>query len=252
MNQPIFIGIDHAFTRSESADFTCIKFAVINPINDDRYIKAVYLLPSYFVDEKQQRIESISAKSNYDHINYQEFVDNGDLRIIEGYQITHKEITDVILEFTRKYKCNINKIGADPSNLAELVSFFNAGANDSKFVISVMAQKTMWNTPRIERIKSMRSAHKTFCNSKMDVIQCANTVAKYTNNYILLDTLEVRKHNDGPFAELCVETAIETFSNTNINGLRNIDIMKQMYIAQNIDYGKFKMEGNYNEYIFKN
>lgn len=253
-NQPIYIGIDHAFTRSPNSDFSNIKIAVVNPLTDERFIKSIFFMPSHFKMKDEELIDAVKAKSKEDGVEYQKYVDFGDIVIIDGYEISEEMLLRYILDFVKTNHCTIKKIGLDPTNLKGLESYFAQATGNSKFCIPVFSQKKMWNTPRILSIKRYRADKKVFCNNRLDIIQNANTICKKdSNDYIFLDTLENRKHNDAIYAELGLETAIETFMNATDPVLeqRNIDLMKRGFIEAKMNYEKFK-EGDSDGNINKN
>lgn len=246
IGQPVFIGIDHAFTRSASSDFTNIKIAAVNPLTDERFIKSVYLMPKQFKTRDDELIDAVEAKSKEDSMDYKPYVERGDIILVDSFQITHETIQDYIINFVNEYKVKVKKIGLDPTNITELQSYFNNVTANKKFCIPVFSNKTMWNTPRIENIRRLRADKMVYCNNRLDIVQNANTIAKIDQrNNIFLDTLEKRKHNDAIYAELGLETAIETFFNAESLDFKNAlnrDVLKHGYISSKMDYDKFKEE----------
>lgn len=241
--QPIWIGIDYAPTRHPQSDLTNIKIATINPVTMERFIKSIYLMPKTYRDNENDEFDMLKEKSIHDRIDYSKFVENGDIIVLDCFAITWENIIRYIDTFILRHQISgIKKIGVDPSRLADLVSYYNIKTQDNKFCIPVYMERRKWNTPRFESIKNLRSDEKVYCNNKLDIIQNANTIAKYdSNNFMIIDTLEKRLHNDSLSAELGLETAIEVWCNAkNEFEERNIETLQREFIANKIDFEKYK------------
>ncbi len=214
-NAYITIGIDYASMVAETSDFTCIGFRTYDALNQEVYDKKVYFIPKNFYIKKTDTIENaIIKKSKYDKINYQRYIDNGDLIVIDDTHITNKHIYDFIDNFVKENNCTVVKIGIDPYGLGEFEEKIKQNTNDKKFIVTVKSQQREWNTPRIYKMKERRNLNRVNNNNKLDIIQFANSIAKVNyNGMIYLDTLEQNKRNDGVIVELCLETATELFYN---------------------------------------
>lgn len=219
----IFIGLDHAFTRSKTADISVINIGTYNPLTFEVFKKSIYVFPQYFRDTDG---DALDEKSKNDKIDYKS---KKDTYIVYGKnQVDEDDLYNIIVkEWEQLGSPKIGAVAGDPTNCSNLMSRFNEVEKNPRFFIPVLNKQRQYNTPRINRMKDTRLNKKLYSNSEIDPYHFANAVANYdSNNFILIQSLIDKHHDDGVISELCLYTAIDIFHN-----YRYTDANKEMTLG---------------------
>lgn len=230
VGMPCFIGLDVAFTRSPNTDLTALTFSVVDPVNDKIYHIDKFFLPKIYLDDEENEFDMVELKSKEDGIDYQYFIDRGDVILVDDNSIKNEIIIQTIKEMIIKYKFNVLKFGVDPNKADDVINTFNSITQDTKFCLPYLSERKVWTTPIIEFSKEKRAQQKVYTNNKLTEIHFANTLAKYdSNNYILLTNAQ-RQRKDMVIAHMAAYSAYKVWSGQiNKYGISNFDTLKMSF-----------------------
>lgn len=207
IGKPVFLGLDMAYTSQPTNDLTALTIHYYNPSNDRVYYKDYAFLPKYYLDEQQHRHDMVSAKSKEDSIDYQLFIDRGDVILIDDDRMTEQFMIDFIQEKIMELQLNVLKFGLDPNKANNIISHFNNITNNNKFCIEFRSERKVWTTPIIEQTKEERNQQLVHCNNKLTEIHFASVTAKKdSNGYIVLENKQ-RERKDLVISHLAANTA---------------------------------------------
>lgn len=229
-NKPVFIGLDVANTRRPNNDLTALTFCAIDPNTSERRHLDYFFLPKWYLDKEEKKQDMIFEKTNIDGVDYQYYIDRGDVILIDDVEIRQEHIINFIDEIIGMYNLNVFKFGIDPNRAELIIQHFNGALNDSRFCLNYLSEQTKFNTPVIETSKRLRGDQKVFTNNKLTEIHFANTMAKFnSNNYItFINNQSERK--DMAIAHMAAYSAYNVWSmQKNKEGQLNNEMLKKIY-----------------------
>ena len=265
---PIFVGLDMAWTRSPTADLTCLSLLIVNPFTEERYFKDIYFLPKYYDYQEMingslnsKLLDMIELKSKEDSnilynkkqkkYGYQLYANRGDVviinedlcnRITEKYGAGAKPdmtgITeDFVIYFLAYLELNLNiqicKFGLDPNKASKIESYFNGNVKsvDGRDIcVKFQMEKSALSNPILEKMKDIRAQNKVFNNNKLTELHFAEAQRKDTATGFKLVNPNAKK-KDGVIAEAAAESAYNVFTTNKYTGVQNLELLKQWWSA---------------------
>lgn len=228
----VFLGLDVASTRNPDSDLTALTILSVNPNNGKRRHLDYFFIPSKYQDNEQKTFTTmVEDKSKVDKIDYQYFIDRGDMVIVDDTQITQKFIIDFIRQKISELNLYVLKFGIDPNKADDIVNTFNSLTNDTKFCLPFLSERKVWNTPIIESSKEARSLHKVHDNNKLTEIHFAKVMAKYDGNDYIIFTNNRLERKDMVIAHMSAYSAYDVWSRQidKKNNISNYDNLKASY-----------------------
>lgn len=232
---------------------------IVDPINDERYVKDILLLPKYFykrywkdneyVEEKRNMLVDksiVDANIPVDKKNgiygYEEYAKRGDVIVIDErlsdilvsrygekarpslHRIDENTIIYLIAYLQSLWGFRILKFGLDPNRAERIKSFFNSNLHsfDGKdLCVEFKMEKYAWSNPIIERIKLLRGDKKVYCNNKLSELHFADVEKEEkTNGFVLKNPATKRK--DAVISQLSAESAYNVFTTNAYTGQQNM------------------------------
>ncbi len=226
----VFYGLDVAYTRRPKGDLTAITFVAINPNNNKMRHLDYFLLPKKYIDNEQNlHHDMVEQKTALDGVDYQYFIDRGDVVLIDATEITQDHIIEFTISKIKELGLNVLKFGVDPNKADKIINTFNALVNDPKYCLPYLSERKIWNTPIIEFSKEQRNKKNVFTNNQLTEIHFAKVRAKYdSNNYILL-TNATNDRKDMVIAHMAAYSAYHVWSKQidvkiNISNFENLSM----------------------------
>lgn len=209
----VFYGLDVAYTRRPKGDLTAITFVAVNPNNNKMRHLDYFLLPKKYIDNEQEvHYDMVEQKTALDGVDYQCFIDKGDVVLIDATEITQDHIIEFTISKIKEFRMNVLKIGVDPNKADKIINTFNSMMNDPKYCLPYLSERKIWNTPIIEFSKEQRKQGNVFTNNQLTEIHFAKVMAKYdSNNYILL-TNSTNERKDMVIAHMAAYSAYQVWA----------------------------------------
>ena len=118
---------------SETTDLTCGTFLFRLPNDETIYIHQMYWLPANKLDDRVK----------LDRIPYDQWYDQGWLRLSEGNKINYKDVVAWFVEIQEKYGLYVYKIGYDSWNSQYIVDELKAFFGENGIESVIQGKKTM-------------------------------------------------------------------------------------------------------------
>lgn len=204
----VTIGLDVAYTYHYSNDLTALTFSYEDPFTKEEYFLDFFFLPKYYLDADGTQWDMISEKTNYDKVDYEYFIERGDLIIVDDTQITETFIINFIMQVIQEYNFNVLCFGLDPNKALYIKEHFqNIMKHDKYFLLDYRSEQTKYNTPIIENYKDKRKNGIIYTNNKLTEIHISNGIAKIDNNGYILFINEPGKRKDMLIAHMAARSA---------------------------------------------
>lgn len=213
-DKPCFIGLDVAWTGNYTNDLTALTFRVHDLTNDQYYHLDYFFLPKHLKNDKDEYEDMIKLKSDYDGVDYQYFIDRGDVILVDYHKITEEFLIKFMIDVVKKYRLTPQKFGLDPNKASQIIQEFNKNMRDNKFCLEYRAEQKARNAPAIEKIKELRNEGKIHTNNELTEIHFAQTTAKIDGyGGIILECISPER-NDMAIAHVASERAEFMFNQT--------------------------------------
>lgn len=228
--KPVFFGIDVAYTEQIHGDLTCFTIKYFNPNTNKKYEKDYYFLPKYYLDKDQNKHLMVPDKSQYDGIDYQYFIDRGDVILVDATEITQKYLIDFIMDKMKNLRLKVLKFGYDPNKAEQIALHFNALTKNQQFCIKFLAERKVWNQESINYIKDSRKMKEVYNNNRFTIINYAVAQKKEDSNGYIIIVNPSKTRKDGVSAHLAATSAMLNgwLSQKSKDGKFNIDNLKNM------------------------